>query len=151
MKRDFYWGSDDNFELIIGTYDDNRNGYLFVTNPNGALADAMIMDEGRGFNRSWNGVWDVAATVSDSGWFAEFELPFSTLKFPDKEEQVWAINMERNIRRKQEQLLWQGWSRNYELETISRAGKLSGIKGITPKESLKSIKLIEKLYESLES
>ncbi len=130
MKRDFKWWSDDNFEIIISPFNDNRNGYLFVTNPNGAMTDMLVTNEGEGINLSWNGIWDVATTVTDSGWFAEIEIPFSTFKFQNKDEQVWAVNMERNIRRKREQLLWQGYLRNYELEMISKGGKLVGIKGI---------------------
>lgn len=56
MKRDFGWGGDDNFEMIISMFNDNRNGYLFVTNPNGARADVLVTEEGEGFNMSWNGV-----------------------------------------------------------------------------------------------
>jgi hypothetical protein len=37
-----------------------------------------------GFNKSWNGVWDVATTITDKGWFAEIMIPFSTLKFKKK-------------------------------------------------------------------
>ncbi len=132
MKRDFQWWTDDNFEIIISPFNDNRNGYLFITNPNGAMTDLLVTNEGEGMNKSWNGIWDVATTVNDSGWFAEIEIPFSTFKFENKPEQIWAVNMERNIRRKREQLLWQGYLRNYELEMISKAGKLVGIKNIEP-------------------
>lgn len=50
MERDFAYRRDDNFEIIIDTYHDKRNGYLFITNPNGARRDAMVTDEGRGVN-----------------------------------------------------------------------------------------------------
>lgn len=136
MNRDFRWSGDDNFEVIISTFNDNRNGYLFVTNPNGARADVLISEEGAGFNMSWNGVWDVRTTVTDEGWFAEFEIPFSTLKFPKRENQIWAINFERNVRRKREQLMWQGWYRIHDLEQISQAGKLAGMKGIKAKSKV---------------
>ncbi|KAA3614890.1 MAG: hypothetical protein D8M58_10570 [Calditrichaeota bacterium] len=131
-RRDFSWGSEDNFEIILSPFNDNRNGYLFVVNPNGAMADVLITDEGSGFNKDWNGVWEAAVEIDDEeGWFIEIAIPFSTLKYPDNDEQVWALNMERNIRRKNEQVLWQGWSRNYDLETISHAGKLTGLKNIS--------------------
>ena len=136
MNRDFSWGTDDNFEIIISTFNDNRNGYLFVTNPNGARADVLISNEGEGFNKSWNGVWDVAATITDEGWFAEIQIPFSTLKFKKAEDLVWGINFERNIRRKKEQVMWQGWSRIYELEKISQAGKLAGLSNIKAKNKV---------------
>ncbi|MFV1977598.1 MAG: DUF5916 domain-containing protein, partial [Candidatus Scalindua sp.] len=80
---------------------------------------------------AWDGVWNVKTKITGKGWFAEFEIPFSTLKFNTKNSQVWGINFERNIRRKREQLLWQGWSRDYDLEQVTHAGKLLGIKGIS--------------------
>ncbi len=136
MNRDFSWRSDDNVEIILSPFNDNRNGYLFVTNPNGARADVMVSNEGAGFNKSWNGVWDVATTITDEGWFAEFEIPFSTLKFPNQEEQVWALNIERNIRHKREQVMWKGWGRQFDVESISQAGKLNGISNIKSKEKI---------------
>lgn len=130
MARDFSWRSDDNIEIMISTFNDNRNGYLFVTNPNGARADVWVGDEGHDFNKDWNGVWDVAVDVNDEGWFVEMVIPFSTLKFKNDSLQIWGINFERNIRRKKEQLMWQGWSRLYDVEKISQGGKLIGIKNI---------------------
>ena len=130
MARDFSWGTDDNFEIMISPFNDNRNGYLFVTNANGAMADVQIGDEGSNFNMSWNGVWDVAVHRNEQGWFVEMVIPFSTLKFNKDAEQIWGINFERNIRRKKEQIMWQGWSRLYEVEKISQGGKLVGLENI---------------------
>ena len=130
MARDFHWSSDDNIEIMISPFNDNRNGYLFVTNPNGAMADVQVGDEGKDFNMSWNGVWDVAVDRNEQGWFIEMVVPFSTLKFKKESVQTWGINFERNIRRKKEQLMWQGWSRLYELEKISQGGKLVGLENI---------------------
>ena len=130
MARDFSWSSDDNVEIMISTFNDNRNGYLFVTNPNGAMTDVWVGDEGKDFNKDWNGVWDVAVERNEQGWFAEMVIPFSTLKFKRDSAQIWGINFERNIRRKKEQLMWQGWSRLYDVEKISQGGKLAGINNI---------------------
>jgi len=130
MSRDFSWGSDDNFEIMISPFNDNRNGYLFVTNPNGALADVWVGDEGKDFNKDWNGVVDVAVQKNEQGWFVEMLIPFSTLKFTNDSSQVWGINFERNIRRKKEQVMWQGWSRLYDIEKISQGGKLAGLHNI---------------------
>jgi hypothetical protein len=136
MVRDFYYWRDDNFEIIFDTYLDKRNGYVFVINPNGAMADVQITNEGNGFNRDWNAVWDAQTNITKDGWFAEIEIPFSSLKFPNVEEQVWGVNFERNIRRNQEQAFWQGWSRNYDFEHVSHAGTLVGLKNINSKELL---------------
>ena len=130
MARDFSWRSDDNVEIMISPFNDNRNGYLFVTNPNGAMADVLVGDEGKDWNKDWNTVWDVAVNVNEQGWFAEIVIPFSSLKFKKDSTQIWGVNFERNIRRKKEQVLWQGWSRLYDVEKISQGGKLTGIENI---------------------
>ncbi len=137
MKRDFRYGIDDNFKIILDTYHDRRNGYLFITNPNGARYDALVQDNGQSTNQAWDGVWTVKTRRTRDGWFAEFVIPFSTLKFSTAPEQVWGVNFERNIRRKREQVLWQGWSRDSELEQVARAGELVGIRGIS------SVRLVE--------
>lgn len=129
MQRDFAWSTDDNFEILLSTFNDNRSGYLFVINPNGARADALVINEGT-MNKDWNGVWYTATSRTEDGWFAEIRIPFSTLKFPDVVNHIWGLNMERNIRRKKEQLLWQGWSIDYNLEQISQGGKLVGLMNI---------------------
>jgi len=130
MKRDFDLDLDDNIKIIIDTYRDRRNGYRFSINPNGARNDAVLADDGRSENEDWNGVWDCGVQVTNEGWFAEIEFPFSTLKFSDSQTQIWGFNIERNISSKNEQVLWQGWSRNYSFNQISNAGTLTGLESI---------------------
>ena len=134
MKRDFNDGLDDNVKIIIDTYNDKRNGFQFIVNPNGARADLQVFDNGSSTNRFWNGVWDVRTTRTSEGWFAEFEIPLATLKFRDDKEggeRVWGFNVERNIRRKREQVFWQGWSRDSRIEQVNRAGYLTGLKQLS--------------------
>jgi hypothetical protein len=131
MKWDFEYGVEDNFIFVLDTYGDKRNAYLFVTNPNGAQYDALVVDNSRRTNVDWNGVWYVAATRTNEGWFAEIKIPFSTVKFSAANEQTWGVNFERNIRRKREQVLWQGWSRDASIVQVNRAGSLTGLKDLT--------------------
>jgi hypothetical protein len=130
MKWDFEYGNEDNFEVVLDTYQDKRNAYLFVINPNGSQYDALVTDNSRKLNVDWNGVWYVAAKRTAEGWFAEVRIPLSTLKFSAAEKQAWGINFERNIRRKREQVLWQGWSRDALLVQVNRAGTLTGLQGL---------------------
>lgn len=129
FQRDFDYDTEDNFEIIVSPFNDKRNGYLFVINPNGARADVQVSGQ-ESSNISWNGVWDARTSITDSGWFAEVRIPFTTLQFKKALVHTWAINFERNIRYKNEQVLWQGWDRNYEIENISQAGTLTGIEQI---------------------
>ncbi|MCX6576557.1 MAG: DUF5916 domain-containing protein [Candidatus Aminicenantes bacterium] len=131
MKWDFDYDTEDDFEIVLDTYADKRNAYFFIINPNGAQYDALIIDNGRKTNSDWNGVWHVAAARTDKGWFAEIHIPFSTLKFSAANEQTWGINFKRNIRRKREQVLWQGWSRDSDISQVNRAGTLVALEDLT--------------------
>ena len=81
MERDAPLYRDDSVAVVLDTFADGRNGYVFETNPNGARFDALITDEGRDVNPEWDGVWAVASQRTESGWTAEFAIPFSTLRF----------------------------------------------------------------------
>jgi hypothetical protein len=134
-KRDFNYNIDDNFIFIIDTYNDKRNGFMFVTNPNGARADLQVFNNGGSTNIFWNGVWNVKTTVTSEGWFAEMEIPLYTLKYrADSKDQVWGINFERNIRRKREQVRWKAWNRNNRIEQVNLAGELHGLNQLSNKK-----------------
>ncbi len=135
LRRDFTSSDDDNFKIILDTYNDNRNGFLFITNPNGARRDGQVLNNGNNVNISWDGVWDVETQITDKGWFAEIKIPFTTLKYDaGRKKQIWGINFERNIRRKREKVLWQGWSRDYSLNQVNQAGKLLGLDKLLDKD-----------------
>jgi len=129
LQRDFDFNSEDNFQVIISPFNDQRNGYLFIINPAGARTDVLVSGQD-GFNIDWNGVWDTKTSITGEGWFAEIRIPFNTLQFKKELVHTWALNFERNIRYKNEQVLWQGWDRNYNIENISQAGVLTGIGNI---------------------
>lgn len=135
MRRDFNYSLDDNFIILIDTYNDQRNGFMFVTNPIAARADLQVFNNGGSTNAFWNGVWNVKTTINDAGWFAEFRIPFYTLKYRTGiKEQIWGINFERNIRRKREQVRWQGWSRDNQFEQVNQAGALTGLNRLANKQ-----------------
>ncbi len=135
LRRDFNSSNDDNFKVIFDTYGDDRNGFLFITNPNGARRDLQVLNNGNSVNSSWDGVWDVEVRRTAKGWFAEMRIPFTTLKYDgERKEQVWGVNFERNIRRKREQVLWQGWSRDYNIRQVSQAGNLNGLDSLLDKD-----------------
>ncbi len=71
----------DTFEVLLDTFADRRNGFVFTTNAAGAEADTQMANEGRDVNPNWDAVWWVAARVGPEGWTAEFRIPFKTLRF----------------------------------------------------------------------
>jgi hypothetical protein len=126
---------EDNFQIIIDSFNDYRSGYMFVTNPLGARLEQQIFEEGEGFsrgttsnvNRDWDGVWTVKTRRSEEGWTAEIVIPLTTLRFQQEEVQSWGINFMRNIRRKNEQVFWAPIPKGHSLTRVSLAGTVSGL------------------------
>ena len=125
--------------MILDTFNDSRNGYMFLTTPLGAKLEQQIFDEGEGggrgttsnVNRNWDGVWDAAAKITDDGWTAEITIPFNTLRFMPSDEQTWGINFQRHIRRKNELVYWAPIPKAYSLTRVSLAGELRGLNGLS--------------------
>ncbi|MEY3667772.1 MAG: hypothetical protein RL572_1312, partial [Pseudomonadota bacterium] len=128
-QRDAGLGTDDRFMWIISTFDDNRTGYFFETNPAGLLGDGLI-EGGGGFNKRWNGLWNMRTRILENGWSAEIRIPFSTLNF-DPALTAWGINFQRTIRRHNEEILWNGWRRNEGLFRPVHTGQLQGLSGLS--------------------
>ncbi len=91
----------DTFGVILDTFYDRRNGFLFYTNPLGARADQAVTDEGN-LNVDWNPVWDVRTGRFAGGWTVEMAIPFKSLRYRSGTDQVWGINIRRVIRRRNE-------------------------------------------------
>jgi hypothetical protein len=131
MQRDEPLWRDDAIDILFDTFNDDRNAYLFETNPNGARTDALISDEGRDFNLQWDGVWDVKAQLTPEGWSAEIAIPFSTLRF-DPQADAWGFNVLRYIRRRAEQAFWSPILLDADVKRVSLYGSLTGIRGVQP-------------------
>jgi hypothetical protein len=122
------FAGDDAVALLFDPFDDNRNAYVFATNPNGAEFDALLADEGKEFNVDWRGVWEVAGSRTPEGWSAEFKIPLQSLRYPNNSSRTWGFNVYRIIRRKNEKALWEGWSRDTGgFHRVSLAGALDGL------------------------
>jgi len=106
------FGSDDYFEVMIDTFNDNENAMIFTTNPNGIRRDVAVSNDATGPVGSWlnpdfDTFWDTAVTVNEEGWFAEIRIPFSSLRFQaDDGRVVMGLSLHRIIVRKTERVIF---------------------------------------------
>jgi hypothetical protein len=130
-RRDADLGGDDSVAIVLDTFHDHRNAFLFRTNPLGTQYDALLTDEGRASNISWDERWEVATQRTEDGWTAEFAIPFKSLRVPETADgMTWGIDVERVIRRKNEAAYWNDYRRAFRFEEVSHAGHLDGISQI---------------------
>lgn len=91
-QRDYFSGSCDWFSVLLDTFNDDENMLAFSTNPNGLRFDASIKNDAamgmEDINVSWNTFWDVATTIDDKGWYTEFRIPISSLRFQVENDTV---------------------------------------------------------------
>ena len=149
--RDYQVAQSDNVVLIFDTYKDEQNGFVFGTTPVGIEYDGQVANEGRGggrfggggggggggqrrfqsgagggFNKNWDGSWTVATSLDSEGWYAEFRIPFNTLRY-GTDGSSWGFNVSRRIRRLNEESFWSPVPREFNLYRLNYAGDLEGL------------------------
>jgi len=144
--RDAPLNESDAFVLVLDTYLDRQNGFVFGTTPAGIEYDGQVANEGQrggggggrpgggggrqqrgsggGFNLNWDGSWEVATSTDSRGWYAEMRIPFTTLRYGTGGDQTWGLNFERRIRRNSEEAVWAPIPRQFNLYRVSLAGTL---------------------------
>ena len=129
LARDGNLNSDDRIEILLDTFRDQRSAFYFATNPAGALVDGLTYANGE-LNTDWDTTWDVRTRRTETGWTAEFLIPFKSLSFP-AEGRVWGFNFSRNIYRRLEELRWSGARLETQFLQVSEAGEIGPFEGLS--------------------
>ncbi|MCX6333013.1 MAG: carbohydrate binding family 9 domain-containing protein [Bacteroidia bacterium] len=130
LARDVSLGEDDRIQIIFDTYLDGRSGYWFQLGPRGSIGDALINENGKYFNKAWDGIWDGKAKITETGWEGELIIPFKTMGF-NKASETWGLKCIRYVKRKSETATWPATSLNSDKFQVSDEGRLTGLKGMT--------------------
>ena len=162
-RRDGSLVDTDSIQLLIDTYNDGQNAFLFGTSPTGIEFDAQVTKAGQtrgagggparaggaggggaqrggasAFNLNWDAVWLVRSQITGRGWESEIAIPFRTLRYRPGTDQTWGLNIARNLRRRNELSFWSPVSRAFEFTQIELAGELRGIEA----KSHRNLKLL---------
>lgn len=141
LNRGGWIHRDDKLEIALDTYHDRRNAYLFEMNPLGTQDDALITDENRpGLDEwAWDGVYISEGNVTDFGWVLEVAIPWTTLRFPNKDELTMGLAIKRYINRKNESVIWPhiGLEYSSDIYQVSQYANLKGLKNIKRSKDIK--------------
>jgi len=155
-RRDADLTETDAIILVLDTFNDNQNAFVFGTNPLGIEYDGQVAGEGQtsgtsaslsgssgsqrgtigSLNLNWDGDWRVKSAITDRGWETEIAIPFKTLRYPTGADRTWGFNLKRNIRRKNEQVYLSPVQRGFDVYRVSSAAKLTGL-NLPPRRDLK--------------
>ncbi len=123
-RRD-HLGDSDMVSLYLDTYHDHTTGFNFRVNVRGARGDRYVYNDGE-MDRDWNAIWDVETSQDENGWYAEFRIPFSCVRYGQAEEMTWGCNLYRYMHGRGEDTAWTVW----DTETrgfVSRFGEITGL------------------------
>ena len=145
-RRDASLNDTDSVIMVLDTFNDSQNAFVFGTNPLGIEYDGQVAREGQtsgttnpgagsglqrgnisAFNPNWDGDWLVKAAVTARGWEAEMAIPLKTLRYATGTDRTWGFNVLRNIRHKNEQAFLAPIPRGFEIYRVSLAAKLRGL------------------------
>jgi len=129
LTRDANLTVDDHVVIILDPFFDHRNGFFFEVNAAGARADGAVANNDEHRSYDWDGIWNAAARITPEGWTAEIVIPYKTLRFKPGQE-VWGLNVERYIKRRQETDRWAGARRDIWISNLAEAGRLEGMTGV---------------------
>jgi hypothetical protein len=117
---------DDAVTIVLDTFGDGRTGYLFRFNAAGARQDGLVTPGADEPAYEWDGQWDVATRITDTGWVAEVAIDLRALRFGSLAP-YWGLNVERFVAAHRLTLRWQGITADAQLTDLRRAGHLVGI------------------------
>lgn len=132
-RRDGFDG--DWVEVNIDSYNDKRTAFSFTASVSGVKGDEYITNNGNNWDSTWDPIWYLKTSVDSEGWIAEYKIPLSQLRFAEKENHKWGIQIQRRNFRIDARSTWQpidpnapGW--------VHLFGELNGISGIKAQKQL---------------
>ena len=129
LRRDFRGRAYDSFSVVLDTYKDKSNAFLFGINPYGVQREGFISNggistrtqgsssESNAFSLTWDNKWYSAARMLEDRWVAEIAIPFNSIRFKDNVDS-WFVNFYRIDSEFAERSTWSPIPRNFSLINI---------------------------------
>ena len=120
----------DYFGVYLDCFNDYLTSFGFVVTAVGVQVDVKSTYDDDD-DETWDAVWKSEVNITDDGWVVEMLIPYSALRFPKKEDQLWSLQISRQIMRYKENSTWNFINREQD-GFNNQAGELHGIKNINP-------------------
>ena len=131
-QRDDIWDVNaETFFVTFSTYNDDLNFFGFQITSAGTVGDVYSSGPIASDDFLYDTVFDAKVYISSEGWSVEMAIPYSALRFPKKEVQLWGLNFGRKIQSLDETYVWSPVNIN-ELKYHESNGTLTGIENISP-------------------
>lgn len=102
---------------------------MFNTTPLANQRDLQVFDDSYR-DTDWDALWKVRTHITDSSYYAEYAIPFSTLRYNKAkgDSTIWGISFSRLARRDYEQTTFPAVPQAFTIQRMTYAAKLKGLK-----------------------
>jgi hypothetical protein len=112
--------------IFLDPLDSGRTALEFFVTPRNVQYDAVV-DDASGENASPDFFWDSAADINDHGWTLEMRIPFSSLRYKNRDPQTWGIILFRNYPRESRYQFFTARVPKNSNCTVCRENRLTGL------------------------
>lgn len=116
--------------VLFDTYSDKINGFGYYVTPLGEQYDAKYSSTGE--DDTWNSVYESQAKIVEGGWTFEMRIPYSAIRFSNKKNQTWGMNITRRRSKSGIQLMWNPTDPTFGGNFFALFGEWTGIQDIKP-------------------
>lgn len=129
LRRDFSWGENDIFFAQLDPQNLKQYCVSFQTTPYGNQRDLQNFNDSNTDN-DWNALWSVRTHRTDSGYYAEFAIPFKSIRYEELEPgeaPTWGVTFSRLARRDYEQTVFPAIPQSFSPYRMTYAAQLEGL------------------------
>ena len=130
LKRDWSSRNNDSMTLVLDTFNDATNAFLFGISAEGVRREGLISNggnssnRGRDFSFSWDVKWEGEVSTNKNILIAELKIPLSSLRYDDKSAK-WRINIYKTDIGKNVVSSWAKIPRNLSRASLAFMGNLN--------------------------
>jgi hypothetical protein len=134
--------TDDYVEIILSTFNDGRQAFVFAVNALGVQADGTLNEvststsssssanSGRtAADLSANFVYESKGRVTDFGYEVEVRIPFKSLRYQAKDVQDWGLQLVRRVQHLGHEDTWTP-ARRDAASFLAQSGRLRGLRDL---------------------
>lgn len=138
LRRDFNFNDNDVFEIQIDPQNLKRYCVSFQTTPYGNQRDLQNFDDTY-TDGQWDALWKVRTSRTDSGYYAEFAIPFKSLRYDRStaDSTSWGITFGRLARRDYELTAFPAIPQSFSPFRMTYAARLKGLKLPPPSANIR--------------
>ncbi|MEM7552268.1 MAG: DUF5916 domain-containing protein [Bacteroidota bacterium] len=152
LRRDFSWGENDIFFVQLDPQNLKQYCVSFQTTPYGNQRDLQNFNDSNTDN-DWNALWSVRTHRTDSGYYAEFAIPFKSIRYEEiapGESPNWGITFSRLARRDYEQTVFPAVPQSFSPYRMTYAAQLKGLDLPEPSANIRVEPYLLYQYDNIE-